>query len=75
MIVSFTTAKGSIYHLDHTNGQFVQESPQQRVGAMRNKPTVRVGHPVEIQTDDPNGKAALKVIVTSPVATREVSFA
>lgn len=74
MIVTFTTAQGSRYHIDHTNGQFVQELPQQRVGILRNKPTVRLGHPVEIQTDDPGGKA-LRVILTSPVTKREVCYA
>lgn len=75
MIVSFKTSAGSQYHLDHTNKMWVQEKPVLRNGPLYNLPVVKVGHSVEIQTEDPIGNCPLKVIVTSPVVTREVCFA
>lgn len=72
MIVSFTTAAGSKFHLDHTNKMWVQEVPTLRNGPLYNLPSVRVGRPVEIQTEDPTGKTPLKIIITAPVTERDI---
>lgn len=72
MIVSFTTALGAKYHLDHVNNQWVQETPVERSGPLFNKPSVVVGKRVEIWTSDAD--KPVRVIVTAPVAKREVTL-
>jgi hypothetical protein len=75
MIITFKTSAGSIYHIDHSAKSWVQEKPTLRMGPLYNIPAVRIGRKVEIQTCDPKGRCALKIIETSVVVSREVSFA
>jgi hypothetical protein len=75
MIVTFTTAIGSKYHIDHTNHTFVQELPVERTGPLYNTPSVVVGKRVEIWTAPTEPGQVARVMITSPVRTREVSFA
>jgi hypothetical protein len=72
MIVSFTTAMGTRYHIDHTKKEFVQELPTQRTGPLFNTPTVKIGKRVEIWTADADSK--IRVISTAPVKLREVTL-
>lgn len=71
MIVSFTTATGSKYHIDHDSNVFVQELPIERTGPLWNKPEVKLGNRVEIWTSPTEGQLA-HVIITSAVTHREV---
>lgn len=77
MIVSFTTSSGAVYHLDHDNNHFVQETPILREGNLYNKPVVKIGQRVVIWTDPPasHPQSVGKAIQTGIVTKREVSLA
>jgi hypothetical protein len=72
MIVTFRTQANTTFHLDHDNHVWVQEDSgkELRSGPLYNLPSVRVGSCVMICTSDE--KCSLRVIVTSPVAHREI---
>lgn len=72
MIVSFVTEAGAKYHIDHTNKQWVQESPEVRSGPLFNQPQVIKGKKVEIWTADAN--RPVRVIITTRVVEREVTL-